>query len=177
MVRTASCHVGHYGNHWITEVKQRWARILDGCWVTTQITCMPGTVKRCTRILWPGKASEKTPRVVFSPACVKYLRKPQEKGLLVGMSQSVGPRHRTKFSQNIPEKGCLNCPYTLSPITLSPVTLSRSFCPLVTLSPITLSPGHFFPGHFVPNRFVPRSLCPQVILSPVRLCDSGDFTI
>jgi hypothetical protein len=38
----------------------------------------PGAVRRCTRILWPGKASEKTSRGVISPVCVKYRRTPQE---------------------------------------------------------------------------------------------------
>jgi hypothetical protein len=46
------------GTHLITEVKQRWARILLGV-VTTQMTSMPGAVRRCTRILWPGKASKR----------------------------------------------------------------------------------------------------------------------
>jgi hypothetical protein len=35
----------------------------------------PGAVRRCTRILWPGKASEKTPRGVIPPVCVKNIAK------------------------------------------------------------------------------------------------------
>ena len=37
-----------------------------------------GAVRRCTRILWPGKASEKTPRGVIPPVCVKYRRMPTD---------------------------------------------------------------------------------------------------
>jgi hypothetical protein len=62
----------------ITEVKQRWARLVLGG-VTTQMTSMPGAVRRCTRILRPGKASEKTPRGVISTVCVKICNTPQEK--------------------------------------------------------------------------------------------------
>jgi hypothetical protein len=56
------CHVGHTGTHLITEVKQRWARIVLG-WVTMS---MPGAFRRCTRIL------EKTPKGIIPPVCVKY---------------------------------------------------------------------------------------------------------
>jgi hypothetical protein len=38
-----------------------------------------GAVRRCTCILWLWRASEKTPRGVISPVCVKYARTPQEK--------------------------------------------------------------------------------------------------
>jgi hypothetical protein len=40
-------------------------------WVTAQSTSMPGAVRRCTRILWPTKASEKTRGGVIPPVCVK----------------------------------------------------------------------------------------------------------
>jgi hypothetical protein len=40
---------------------------------------MLGAVIRCTRILWPGKASEKTLRGVISTVCVKYCKTPREK--------------------------------------------------------------------------------------------------
>jgi hypothetical protein len=43
------------------------------------MTSTPGAVRRCTLILWSGKASEKTPRGVFLPVCVKYRKTPQEK--------------------------------------------------------------------------------------------------
>jgi hypothetical protein len=56
---TDSCHVGHTGTHLITEVKQRWALVVLGL-VTAQMTIsMSGAVKRCTHIMWLGKASEK----------------------------------------------------------------------------------------------------------------------
>jgi hypothetical protein len=42
------------------------------------MTIMPGAVRRCTRILWPGKASEKTPKGVIPPVGVKYRRTPGE---------------------------------------------------------------------------------------------------
>jgi hypothetical protein len=48
----ASCHVGHTGSHFITEVKQIWAQLVLG-WVIAQMTNRPGVVIRCTRILWP----------------------------------------------------------------------------------------------------------------------------
>jgi hypothetical protein len=35
-------------------------------WVTAQMTSIPGAVERCTRILWHGKALEKTRIRVFS---------------------------------------------------------------------------------------------------------------
>jgi hypothetical protein len=57
--RTASCHLGH--THLITEVKQRWARIVVG-WVPTQIPGLPGAVIRCT-----------------PPVSVKYCRMSKEK--------------------------------------------------------------------------------------------------
>jgi hypothetical protein len=57
-------HVGHTGTHMITKVNQRLAWIVFGQ-VTTQMTSMPGTVRRCTRVLCPGKATEKTPRGVI----------------------------------------------------------------------------------------------------------------
>jgi hypothetical protein len=76
--RTASCHVGHNGTHLITKVKQQWARLVLGR-VTIQISSIPGAVKRSTRILWPRKALEKTPRGVIPPACVKYRKTPREK--------------------------------------------------------------------------------------------------
>jgi hypothetical protein len=34
---------------------------------------MLGAVRRLTHILWPGKASVKTPRGVISPVYVKYI--------------------------------------------------------------------------------------------------------
>jgi hypothetical protein len=68
----------HTGTHLITEVKQRWAHLVLG-WVTTKITSMLVAFRRCTRILWPGKASEKTPKGVIPPLCVKYRRTPEEK--------------------------------------------------------------------------------------------------
>jgi hypothetical protein len=40
---------------------------------------MPGAVRRCNRILWAGKAAEKTPREVIPPDRVKYYKKPPEK--------------------------------------------------------------------------------------------------
>jgi hypothetical protein len=40
---------------------------------------MPGAVRRCTCILWLGKAWEKTPRGVIPTVCVKYRRTLQEK--------------------------------------------------------------------------------------------------
>jgi hypothetical protein len=73
--RTASCHRGHTSYHLITKVKQRWARIVLH-WVTTQMTSTTGAVKTCNRILWPGKASEKTPKGVIPPVCLKYRRTP-----------------------------------------------------------------------------------------------------
>jgi hypothetical protein len=45
---TASCHFGHTGTHLMTEVKQRWARLVLG-WVTTQMKSMLGAVRSCTR--------------------------------------------------------------------------------------------------------------------------------
>jgi hypothetical protein len=71
--KTAFCHVGHTGTHLITKVKQRWAQLVLG-WGTAQMTSMPGAVRRCTRILWPGKASEKSLIGVIPPVCVKYCR-------------------------------------------------------------------------------------------------------
>jgi hypothetical protein len=68
--RTASYHVGHTTNL-ITKVKQHWARLVLG-WVTAQMTSRPGAVRRCTRILWPGKGSEKTAKEVIPPVCLKY---------------------------------------------------------------------------------------------------------
>jgi hypothetical protein len=70
-----SCHVGPTGTHLITKVKQRCVRLVLG-WVNPQMTSSPGAVSRCTCILWPGKASEKTPRGVIPPVCVKYRRTP-----------------------------------------------------------------------------------------------------
>jgi hypothetical protein len=43
------------------------------------MTSIPGAVKRCTRILWPGKALEKTPRGVIPPVCDKYRKTLLEK--------------------------------------------------------------------------------------------------
>jgi hypothetical protein len=63
-----SCHVGHIGTYLITDVKQHSAQIVLGR-VTTQMTGMRDAVRRCTRILWPEKASEKTPRRVIPPRC------------------------------------------------------------------------------------------------------------
>jgi hypothetical protein len=66
-----SCHVGHTGTHLIIKVKQRWARlVLTG--VNAKIKSMLDAVRRCSHILCPGKASEKTPREVIPPVCVKY---------------------------------------------------------------------------------------------------------
>jgi cobalamin biosynthesis protein CobT len=50
------------------------------------MTSMPGTVRMCTRILWPGKASDKTPRGVVPPVCVKYSTTPQEKNIIFFLS-------------------------------------------------------------------------------------------
>jgi hypothetical protein len=44
-----------------------------------QITRILAAVRRCTRIFWHGKASERTPRGVIPPVSVKYRRMPQEK--------------------------------------------------------------------------------------------------
>jgi hypothetical protein len=41
-----------------------------------------GAVRRCTRLFWPGKALEKTPRGVIQPVCEKTSRTPQEKNLV-----------------------------------------------------------------------------------------------
>jgi hypothetical protein len=38
------------------------------------MTSAPGAVRKCTRILEPGKASEKTPRALIPPVSVKYRR-------------------------------------------------------------------------------------------------------
>jgi hypothetical protein len=38
-----------------------------------------GAVLKCIRILWPWKASEKTPSEVIPHVCVKYRRTLQEK--------------------------------------------------------------------------------------------------
>jgi hypothetical protein len=46
--------------------------------VTAQLTSMTGAVRRCTRILWPGMASAKTPRGVIPFDCLKYRRTPRE---------------------------------------------------------------------------------------------------
>jgi hypothetical protein len=69
----ASCHVGHTGAHLIHGVKQPLARLVLK-WVTVQMAYMTGAVRRCTRILWPVKASEKTPRGDIPPVCVIYRR-------------------------------------------------------------------------------------------------------
>jgi hypothetical protein len=70
----ASCHVRHTSTQLITKVKQRWARLVLG-WVTS----VTGAVKRCTRILWPEKALEKTPTEVIPHLKVTYRRMPKEK--------------------------------------------------------------------------------------------------
>jgi hypothetical protein len=73
----STCHVGHTGTHFITKVKQPWALLVLE-WVTAQMTSVPGAVRRCTRLLWPGKALEKTQRgVVIPPVCVKYHKRMQ----------------------------------------------------------------------------------------------------
>jgi hypothetical protein len=77
-----SSHLGHTSTHVITKVKQRWAKIIIG-WVTTQMTSMPGAVRRCTPILWTGKALERTPIGVIPPVCEKYCRTLQENKSLV----------------------------------------------------------------------------------------------
>jgi hypothetical protein len=60
--------------HLITQVKQR------STWMGDRSNDKyAGAVRRCTRILWPGMVSEKTPRGVITPVCVKYRRTPQEK--------------------------------------------------------------------------------------------------
>jgi hypothetical protein len=63
-VITTFCHVVHTGTQFIIKVKQWWwARIVLGS-VTTQMTSMPST-----RIVWPGKASEKS----YIPlVCVRF---------------------------------------------------------------------------------------------------------
>jgi hypothetical protein len=43
------------------------------------MTSMLGAVRMCTSILWDGMASEKTPRGVIPPICMKYRRTIQEK--------------------------------------------------------------------------------------------------
>jgi hypothetical protein len=63
-----SSHLGHTSTHVITKVKQRMAKMVIG-WVTTQMTSMPGAVRRCTSILWTGKASERTPLEVLEDRC------------------------------------------------------------------------------------------------------------
>jgi hypothetical protein len=52
------------------------------------MTSMPGAVRRCTCILWTGKASEKARRGVIPPVCVKYRRTPREKKSFVA-SKSI----------------------------------------------------------------------------------------
>jgi hypothetical protein len=52
-MRTASCHVGQTGTHLITKVKLHWPKLVLG-WMTSQITSIPGAVRRCSRILRPG---------------------------------------------------------------------------------------------------------------------------
>jgi hypothetical protein len=49
-----------------------------------------GAVRRCTRILWPGTASEKTPRGVIPPVEVKYRLK-KNKQLKVQSKECVHP--------------------------------------------------------------------------------------
>jgi hypothetical protein len=79
--RLLACHLlGHTATHLITEIKKRKARLVIG-WVTAQMISMPGAVRRCIRFLWPVKASDKTPRGVIPPVCVKYCRTPQKKKL------------------------------------------------------------------------------------------------
>jgi hypothetical protein len=58
----------------ITKVKHCWARQELG-WVIAQMTSMPGAVRRCTCILWPGKTSEKTPRGVILSVRIKNIEK------------------------------------------------------------------------------------------------------
>jgi hypothetical protein len=65
-VGPSSYHVRHTTTHLITEVKQRWARIVLG-WVTTQMTSTRDALRMCARILWPGKASKKILRKVIPP--------------------------------------------------------------------------------------------------------------
>jgi hypothetical protein len=60
--------------HFISKVKKCWAWLVLG-WVSAQMTSTPGEVRWCTRILWPGKASQRTPRGVIPHDCVKYLKK------------------------------------------------------------------------------------------------------
>jgi hypothetical protein len=36
------------------------------------MTGMPNAVRKCTRIMWPGKVLEKAPRGVIPLVCVKY---------------------------------------------------------------------------------------------------------
>jgi hypothetical protein len=55
----------------ISEVEQRRARIVLGS-VTAYMISLPGAVKRCSGILWPVKALEKTPRGVIPPEYVIY---------------------------------------------------------------------------------------------------------
>jgi hypothetical protein len=43
------------------------------------MTSTPGALKRFTRIMRPGKESEKTPKAVNLPFCVKYRKAPPEK--------------------------------------------------------------------------------------------------
>jgi hypothetical protein len=56
---------------------------------------MLGAVRRCTRILWPGKTSEKTPRGEISHVYVKYHKTHQKKkkknGVLNPNGYSVNP--------------------------------------------------------------------------------------
>jgi hypothetical protein len=71
------------------------------------MTNMPGAVKSCTRILWPGKALENTPRGVISPVCVKYYRTPQEEGW--GHSKQVPtPLIPSCLTYVPPKSGCIS---------------------------------------------------------------------
>jgi hypothetical protein len=42
------------------------------------MTSMSGAIRKCTRILWPGKASDKTPRDVFPPEIPQNASKKKE---------------------------------------------------------------------------------------------------
>jgi hypothetical protein len=92
--------------HLITKVKQCWTHSVLG-WVNTKMTSMPGGVRRRYRILRPGKVSEKTPRRVLPPVCIKYRRKTREKngtpGIVIFQFPPVNPRwHYPAVAANSP---------------------------------------------------------------------------